>query len=295
MIITHTSCPICASHNTKTFLKVKDFSVTKEDFELQKCADCNFVFTQNAPDEEHITPFYHFEDYISHTDTKQGLMHKLYHFVRKFTLRKKMNWIRNATGKKTGNLLDIGSGTGAFLHFAKNNQWNVLGIEADATARAKAKELYNVDTETVEKLYSLKQNTYDVITMWHVLEHVHQLDAYMYQIKKLLNGAGKLFIAVPNYTSYDAAFYKNFWAAYDVPRHLYHFSPEAMLRLADKYNFTITAYKPMWFDSFYVSMLSEKYKQGNVLRAVVIGLLSNVNALFNTKKCSSITYVLTSK
>lgn len=291
-MLTYTNCPICDSATLKPFLSVKDSSVTSETFELLQCSDCSLVLTQHIPSQENIGKYYQFEAYISHTDTKKSFTDKLYHFVRNITLFQKLQWVKWYSNKSSGNLLDIGSGTGAFLNYAKNKNWSVTGVEADGTARAKALELYKLETSSSNFLFGLKQNFYDAITMWHVLEHVHQLNDYMYQIKKLLNGAGKLFIAVPNYTSYDANFYKNNWAAYDVPRHLYHFSPQAMQRLAQKYNFKIISHKPMWFDSFYVSMLSEKYKKGSVVRAIFVAFCSNFLALFNSKKCSSVTYVL---
>jgi 2-polyprenyl-3-methyl-5-hydroxy-6-metoxy-1,4-benzoquinol methylase len=289
---TYSNCPICDSLTLNSFLKINDLSVSKEEFELLKCDDCRFVLTQNIPTQENIGKYYQFDAYISHTDTKKSWMDKLYHFVRSITLFQKLYWVKSFTKKAKGTILDIGSGTGAFLNYAKNKNWVITGIEADKSARAKGLELHNIETSDTNTLFSLKQNSYDAITMWHVLEHVHQLNDYMYQIKKLLNGAGKLFIAVPNYTSYDAKFYKKYWAAYDVPRHLYHFSPQAMQRLAQKYNFKIVSYKAMWFDSFYVSFLSEKYKNGNVIRAAFIAFWSNFLAIFNSKKCSSITYVM---
>jgi 2-polyprenyl-3-methyl-5-hydroxy-6-metoxy-1,4-benzoquinol methylase len=295
MKINYTNCPVCNETTSSAYLTVSDFSVTKENFDLLQCTNCTLVYTQNIPDQNTIAPYYHFEEYISHTDTKKSLFHKIYHFVRKITLRKKLGWIQNAIQKNTGNLLDIGCGTGAFLAYAKKNNWTVQGIEADATARAKAVELYGIATAASEAFFTLPKNSYDAISMWHVLEHVHNLQGYMQQIKNLLTTDGKLFIAVPNYTSYDAQQYKNYWAAYDVPRHLYHFSPKAIQQLAIANGFAIEKYQPMWYDSFYVSMLSEKYKKGSGILGIIIGLISNLNALFNPKKCSSITYILSKK
>ena len=133
--------------------------------------------------------------------------------------------IEKTTEKSTGNVLDVGCGTGAFLHTMQKAEWQITGLEPDVTARKKAKELYNLNLDNPEKLFSLPSQSFDAITMWHVLEHVHDLHNYLYQLKKLLKTSGKLFIAVPNYTCYDEKVYKEFWAAYDVPRHLYHFSP----------------------------------------------------------------------
>jgi 2-polyprenyl-3-methyl-5-hydroxy-6-metoxy-1,4-benzoquinol methylase len=294
-MITYTSCPICKQKKIKPYLTVKDFSVSKDDFDLVICEGCSFVCTQNIPDENSIAPYYKFDDYISHTDTQVGLVNKLYHYIRKKTLLKKLSWLKKYTKLEKGNILDIGCGTGAFLETMQKNNWTIEGIEPDETARNKAKELYQLMPSNPSALFEYAPTKFDAITMWHVLEHVHELDAYVLQLKKLLANKGRIFIAVPNYTSYDAVHYKNYWAAYDVPRHLYHFSPKAMQVLASNYGFTIEAMQPMWYDSFYVSMLSEKYKKGNIIFAIINGFISNIKAFFNKDKCSSITYILQHK
>ncbi len=294
-MITYSSCPVCKKQQFNDFLVVKDFSVSKEEFNLAKCQNCNFIFTQNVPAQASIAPYYKFEDYISHTDTQVGVVNKLYHFIRKRTLLKKLNWIKKYTNLNNGKILDIGCGTGAFLNTMQKNNWAIEGIEPDETARNKSKELYQFEPSNPEKLFNYPNNEFDAITMWHVLEHVHELDAYIQQLKKMLKPNGSIFIAVPNYTSYDAKYYKNYWAAYDVPRHLYHFSPQAMQVLATNNGFEIEAQLLMWYDSFYVSMLSEKYKNGNIFFAVIIGFFSTINTFFNKEKCSSLTYVLRHK
>ena len=201
--------------------------------------------------------------------------------------------VKRFTAKKKGNILDIGSGTGAFLHTMRLANWQITGLEPDETARQKALELYGVQLNSPENLYALPPNNFDAVTMWHVLEHVHDLHGYINQINNLLKRGGKIFIAVPNYTCYDEEIYKEYWAAYDVPRHLYHFSPGAMKELLELHGLSIEAVKPMWYDSFYVSLLSEKYKTGkpNPAKAFLNGILSNSKALINTKKCSSVIYI----
>jgi 2-polyprenyl-3-methyl-5-hydroxy-6-metoxy-1,4-benzoquinol methylase len=176
----------------------------------------------------------------------------------------------------------------------KDADWNITGLEPDDVARTKAAELYNIQPQEPGKLFELPAASFNAITMWHVLEHVHELHAYIKQITNLLTTNGKLFIAVPNYTSKDAAIYKEHWAAYDVPRHLYHFSPQSMEALLSQHGLKVIAFKPMWFDSFYVSMLSEQYKngKGNIIKAVFNGLISNLKAWGNVKKCSSVIYVI---
>src|SRR5665647_197479 len=292
-MIVYDSCPNCGEKNISFVFSVKDYTVSGERFEIWECKNCTQRFTQNIPGKEEIGKYYQSENYISHSDTSKGLINYIYHKVRKRTLVQKRKLIENATGKKTGNILDVGCGTGAFLHAMVNAKWNITGLEPDSKAREKALELYGLQLEQIEKFYSLPVQTFDAITMWHVLEHVHDLHDYINQLNKLLKPGGKLFIAVPNYTSYDAAIYKEFWAAYDVPRHLYHFSPESMKKLLNTHGMKIEMMKPMWYDSVYVSMLSEQYKTGrpHPVKALISGLISNFKTLSKKEKCSSVIYV----
>ena len=292
-MIIYDSCPNCGSNKISLALSPKDYTVSGEVFEVWECKDCSQRFTQNVPGKENIGAYYQSQDYISHSDTSKGLVNTLYHKVRKRTLVQKRNLIENITGEKKGNILDVGAGTGAFLNTMKIANWKGIGLEPDKNAREKAKELYGIILEDIEKIYSLPPHSFDAITMWHVLEHVHDLHEYVDQLKKLLSSTGKFFIAVPNYTSHDAKIYKEFWAAYDVPRHLYHFSPKAMKNLLNAHGFNIEKTKPMWFDSIYVSMLSEQYKTGNShpIKAIANGGISNLTTLFNNSKCSSLIYI----
>lgn len=292
--IHYTHCPVCGSEQIHPVFEAKDFTVSGELFQIAACTSCTARFTQDAPNASSISPYYKSEDYISHTNTSQGFINRLYQRVRKKTLVSKRKLIENSTGKKNGNILDVGAGTGAFLHEMKKAGWQVTGLEPDAGAKGTAKKLFDIDLTGTEVFYNLEQQTYDAITLWHVLEHVHDLQGYLEQLKLLLKEKGKLFIAVPNYTSKDAAIYKELWAAYDVPRHLYHFSPLSMKILMEKHGLSIQTYKPMWYDSFYVSMLSSKYKNGktNLFASFLNGLCSNLSALGNIKKCSSVIYII---
>lgn len=275
-------------------LRIKDYTVSSEIFEVWHCNACTARFTQQVPPGEKIGRYYQAEAYVSHTDTKKGLVNRLYHLVRNYTLQTKRKLVQKATGLKTGALLDVGAGTGAFSAAMQQAGWAVTGLEPDDTARANARTQHGITLQSPDNLFKLPVNSFDAITLWHVLEHVHELHRYLDTFNALLKPNGVLVIAVPNYTSYDAAIYQEHWAAYDVPRHLYHFSPQSMLALAKLHGFTIAAYKPMWFDSFYVAMLSEQYKtgKGNLIKAVWNGLLSNLNALSDGKKCSSVIYVM---
>ncbi|MEP7377778.1 MAG: class I SAM-dependent methyltransferase [Chitinophagaceae bacterium] len=287
-------CPVCNSAAIKNALQVKDYTVGAELFTIAECSSCSFRFTQDVPDAGSIGPYYKSEDYISHTNTATGLINRLYHFVRNRTIVQKRRLIEKSAGIKAGELLDIGSGTGTFLQEMKQHGWETTGLEPDTDARTVAKKLYDIDLVDTAQLYQFPADHFDAITLWHVLEHVHDLPGYVQQIKTILHPKGKLFIAVPNYTALDAVVYKEYWAAYDVPRHLYHFSPRSMELLMEKHGLKVLQYKPMWYDSFYVSLLSSKYKNGktNWLAAVWIGLRSNLAAIGDKKKCSSVIYVI---
>jgi 2-polyprenyl-3-methyl-5-hydroxy-6-metoxy-1,4-benzoquinol methylase len=294
--ITYQHCPCCESISITKQLSVKDYTVSRQMFEVWHCNNCTLRFTQNIPALNEIGSFYQSSDYVSHSDTKEGLINRLYHMVRNYTMQGKKNMVQNVTQLGQGSLLDVGSGTGYFAHTMQEAGWLVTGLEPDATARNIAIEKYKLHLLQPDTLYQLS-TTFDAITMWHVLEHVHDLKGYLKKFASLLNTNGKLIIAVPNYTSYDAQVYNEYWAAYDVPRHLYHFSPKSMELLADQYGFEVQNYQPMWFDSFYVAMLSEQYKngKGNLLKAVWNGLISNLKTLGDNKKCSSVIYVLKKK
>ena len=293
-MIHYTSCPICTSDLIQEQLSAKDYTVSQKQFSIWQCNACTVRFTQDVPGQDAIGEFYASENYISHSDTKKGIINSLYHLVRKRTLGSKRRLVINEVGMLKGEILDIGCGTGAFLNTMKEAGWFINGLEPDALARTKAVELYDIHPQSSEKLFDLKPSTFNAITMWHVLEHVHELHAYIKKIGELLAPNGKLFIAVPNYTSTDAEMYDEHWAAYDVPRHLYHFSPQSMEKLVSMHGLKITSLKPMWFDSFYVSMLSEQYKNGkeNILKAVYNGFISNLKAWGDVKKCSSVIYIV---
>ncbi|MEO8852781.1 MAG: class I SAM-dependent methyltransferase [Ginsengibacter sp.] len=296
-MIVYKSCPNCGNADIYKVLSVKDYTVSGEEFDVWECRNCTQRFTQNIPDQEKIAAYYQSENYISHSDTSKGLINNLYHKVRKRTLLQKRKLIEKTTRKSQGNILDIGAGTGAFLNTMKNANWNCTGIEPDKNAREKALELHGLNIEDTDTLYTLSAGTFDAITLWHVLEHVHELHKYADQLRNLLSKNGKLFIAVPNYTSSDAKMYKQFWAAYDVPRHLYHFSPKSMEHLLNSHGLKLESTKPMWFDSVYVSMLSEKYRTGNShpVKALLNGTISNVKTIFDKRKCSSLIYIASIK
>ncbi len=293
-IIHYTSCPACKSTSIKEVLTAKDYTVSNETFVLWECDTCSFRFTQNVPNAAAIAPYYQSDAYVSHSDTQEGLVNRLYHVVRRYTLKGKCSLIKQYTGLQRGSLLDIGAGTGAFSHTMQLAGWEITALEPDENAKKIALNKYQLKLQSSENIYELPLNQFDAITMWHVLEHVHDLHGYLEKFSSILKANGTIFIAVPNYTSYDAKNYQQYWAAYDVPRHLYHFSPKSMEMLAAAKGFSVKAFKPMWFDSFYVAMLSEQYKNGknNLLKAFCIAAITTLQSLMNAKKSSSVIYVL---
>lgn len=286
-------CPICNKQSVSFIMTVNDYSLTGDTFNIFSCDTCSLNFTNPIPDNNNIAPYYDFPEYISHTDIKKGWMNNLYHQVRQYTLKQKSNWVQSLFTGYKGSILEVGAGTGAFANAMTIKDWKVTALEPDASSREIAFKNYGIHLLPITELDNLTEKSFDVITLWHVLEHVHDLKIYIQSFNRLLKNNGRLIIAVPNHTSFDARFYRNFWAAYDVPRHLYHFSPTSMKFLLKQYGFELVNLKPMWFDSFYVSLLSEKYiKTGllGVLRALIIGSISNFWAMCSNAKASSIIY-----
>lgn len=279
--------------NTKIpSLKVKDHSVSGEFFNLLENKTYGFLETSPQPTSESLPAYYKSEDYISHTDSRRNLFEKAYHLVRKISLKQKLKLI-NSFSFEAKSLLDVGCGTGDFLQTAQQNNWIISGIEPNQEARTIANNKTNNAVLETGALLNLKPESFDIITLWHVLEHVPNLEEYIQILKKLLKPNGILIIAVPNYKSYDALYYGRFWAAYDVPRHLWHFNQNSITKLMSKVDMEVIKTRPMYFDAYYVSLLSEKYKSGkiNVIKGIFIGLVSNIKSLV-TKEVSSIIYVI---
>jgi 2-polyprenyl-3-methyl-5-hydroxy-6-metoxy-1,4-benzoquinol methylase len=286
-------CPVCNENSFSSFLNCTDFFVSGENFEIKKCTSCGFKITENVEDENNIGKYYQSENYISHSNTSKGVINSVYHSVRKYMLGQKRKLVENVSSTRKGHILDIGTGTGFFLNEMKQKGWEITGTEKSSDAREFSKKQFNLDILPTDELFNLKENSFDVITLWHVLEHIHQLDKNMKQLFKLLKKDGKLIIAVPNHSSYDATHYREHWAAYDVPRHIWHFAPKQMKIFGEKYGFSVLNIQAMPFDGFYVSLLSEKYKKSKMafLLGIIHGKLSWFTGLFNPGKSSSVIYV----
>lgn len=273
----------------KIYLTVKDYTVSGETFGLYRDEKMDMLITFPKPNENDLHKYYESEAYISHTDGKGSLVEILYQFVKKFALKKKIGLI-NGLHPAKGRILDIGAGTGDFLAVAKSNGWDIIGIEPSEKAKTIAGKKGVIFAESMQ---SLEKQSFDVITMWHVLEHVPNLEEQIKELKRLLKPDGTIIIAVPNFRSFDAKYYRRFWAGFDVPRHLWHFSKKAIKQLFLKEKMKVEKILPMKFDAFYVSLLSEKYKTGymNFFKAFYIGLKSNYKAK-KRFQYSSLIYVI---
>ena len=285
------TCPICESKSFKHALTLKDYSISKEDFKIVKCTTCSFLITNPRPGDNELSKYYESEEYISHSGTKKGLINTLYHQVQKINL--KLKYIAYAKYVPRGTWMDYGAGNGAYLEFLKSKNISCEGFEPDSKARKIASQKGIKIQDSWE--YKNKSKEYASITMWHVLEHVANLNDIILRHKSNLIAGGILTIAVPNHNSFDAKHYKEFWAAYDVPRHLWHFTEKDIRALLTKHGFEHIKTSSMIFDSFYVSMLSEKYKGNSPLKGIIIGAISNYKARTGQSSFSSQIYIFRKK
>jgi 2-polyprenyl-3-methyl-5-hydroxy-6-metoxy-1,4-benzoquinol methylase len=286
------SCPVCEGTSLHDLKVVKDHFLSQEKFNLSQCGNCGFVFTNPRPGKNELAKYYQSDEYLSHSKKKNGLITFLYDLVKSISLRKKYNLITK--NKTKGKILDIGCATGEFLNYFQKKGWHCTGIEPAQNPRNFAIENYHLDVKPENEIMQLDHGTYDVITMWHVLEHVSDLNERIQQIHKLLKADGLLVIALPNHLSYDAEQYKSFWAGYDVPRHLYHFSSTTISRLLSRHEFSVFKISPMKYDAYYMCLLSEKYKTGklNYFIALLNGMKSNHAAKRQPNRYSSQIYLI---
>ena len=274
----------------KLYLKTKDYSFSGEEFQLVRDETRDMLLTQPVP--ENLVAFYEGDNYISHTDSKSSVMDSVYQLIKLVNIRKKIQLIENQIDKSK-KILDIGAGTGDFLYYANKKGFEIYGVEPNAKARARARSK-GIDLE--KSLSDISETRHQVITLWHVLEHLPDLTKQIENVVGMLAENGIVVVAVPNFRSWDASHYREYWAGYDVPRHLWHFSRVSIKTLFKEHGMEVRTIKPMWFDAFYVSLLSEKYK-GNkfyLIAAFLKGLWSNIHAMF-TKEYSSLIYILEKK
>ena len=288
-----TACPVCQQTNFSAFLSCEDYTVSHETFHLQQCKDCGFVLTNPQPDESELPRYYQSDAYISHSNKTQNVIDRVYKVARNYTLNWKCNLVQKYSLQKPTSLLDFGCGTGAFLQQCQQHDIRVAGVEPSSIARTEAIKITSAPiSPTMENV----NGAFDVITLWHVLEHVGDLNGTIASLKQTLHDKGTMFIAVPNYKSSDARKYGKYWAAYDVPRHLWHFSQESMKMVLEKHKLNLAKVLPMPLDAYYVSLLSEKYQAGansgrNMVRGLLEGWKSN-SVAEQTNEYSSLIYIV---
>ena len=288
------SCFICGNKEFLNYLDCKDHFLSQENFKIIKCKNCGFKFINPRPDQNEIGKYYQSEEYISHSGNKKGLVNFVYQIVKNYTIPKKFILINKYSKGKT--ILDVGCATGEFLNLFKLRKWKTYGIEPNEKARDFAIKNLGLDVFEENEIKKFENNNFDVITMWHVLEHVHNLNERVGEIKRILKNDGILFLALPNPESFDAKYYKEYWAGYDVPRHLYQFNNMNVKELFDKFDMKIIQKIPMKFDAFYISLLSEKYKTGrkNWFRGLYNGWKSNLSGM-KSNNYSSLIYLIKNK
>ena len=293
-MVHHTVCPLCSSDKIGLQLNCTDHFISGKEFAVYKCAACGFSFTQNYPEEREIAAFYESDSYISHSDTSVGFSNKLYRFARSLMLYRKKRLIQKITGLKKGTILDIGSGTGHFAYTMKKAGWLVKGIEINEKARNFAITHFDLDISSPDKISEINTGSFDCITLWHVLEHFHDPFNYFSEIYTLLKPGAVCVVALPNNSSYDAEHYNRFWAAWDVPRHLWHFNPVTFRLFSEMAGFSLEKLRSLPLDVFYISTLSEKYKGSGLsfIRGMAIAAWFAFLSFFNKKGSSSIIYIL---
>ena len=284
-------CPWCNSENNHQFLELKDYFLTQEQFEILECDECKLLFTSPCPTPDKIGRYYKSEDYLSHNEEKKGLFAKVYNKVKKINIKNKFK-IATSGQQSAVSILDIGCGVGDFLLYAKEKGCKVTGIEPNEDARKIAEKKLDCKILSPEELQNIPENSFDIVTMWHVLEHVADLKAEIHHLQRILKKDGRLVLALPNYKSYDAEYYKDKWAAYDVPRHLSHFSQTSIKNIFKETELQLIDIKPLKWDSFYISMLSEQYlnNKNSFIKGVLTGWKSNRKAK-KSGEYSSLVYV----
>lgn len=286
------SCPLCHNNNLQPYLACKDYTVSHETFQLQRCPTCQFVLTNPRPTEQQLPKYYQSEAYISHSDKSPGLTGRLYKLARTYTLSWKYELVRRHAAAEPRSVLDFGCGTGAFLETCQRHGLKITGVEPSSAAADIAR---NRTSGQIESSLDAITGTFDAVTLWHVLEHVTQLHETLENLKRHLTENGTMFIAVPNLESADARHYREHWAGYDVPRHLWHFSPSTMEQLIHNHQLTLITVLPMRLDAYYVSLLSETYRRGKtpfgaLAKAAYHGWKSN-RAAHKTNQYSSLIYI----
>lgn len=296
-VISYDKCPLCKSKAIKKRFACIDNFATGEQFDIHECENCGFVFTHKFPDEKEIGRYYESPAYISHSNTNKGIINRIYQLVRKIMLKRKARMVERLASLKSGRLLDYGAGTGHFARVMACKGWDVTAIEKSDKARGLALKEFGFKMHSIEQMAQIGDKSMDVVTMWHVMEHIQDLDKMWSELHRILDDNGVAVIAVPNCVSYDAQKYKQHWAAYDVPRHLWHFTPSTIVCWGEKHGFLLNRQYPMPFDGFYISMLSEQNMGARLhtIKGVWNGFKGWIAQCRNRSASSSIIYVFRKK
>lgn len=294
-MVHHSQCPLCRSGNITFYLGSEDYFLSSAIFNLWKCSSCSFIFTQDHPDETESAAYYDSPEYISHNDSSSGFADSLYRLVRSIMLKRKTRLAKKSKAQGSGSILDIGSGSGYFAAAMKKEGWKVTGVEINAAIREYSAKRYGLEIYPPSALFTFGNESFDCITLWHVLEHFIDVDSYAKEIHRILKSQGTCIVALPNSASYDALHYKSFWAAWDLPRHLWHFNPETFTLFCNKHGFSVRSIKLLPADVFYISWLSEKYMKTpfSFVRGMFKALFFSIKTVVSVNRGSSLVYVLT--
>lgn len=287
-------CPWCGSDKAQINLWLRDEFLTKEDFHICECLNCGLLYTMPRPSKDKIGAYYKSEEYYSHQENTKGFIPKVYERVKKTNLKHKYKLATN--GLNVGKLLDIGCGVGDFLHTAEMHGWKCTGVEPSEDAKAIAQKRMQGEIFSSEELENMPDGCFDLITMWHVLEHVDDLKWQVEQLRRLVKPDGRIVIALPNYKSYDGQYYKELWAAYDVPRHLNHFNKTTLAKIFKTSGLELIKMDKLKWDAYYISYMSEQYKLHSLplVRGIYRGWISNCRAR-RSGEWSSLVYVFEKK
>ncbi len=286
-------CPVCQGKLFDLKFQTFDHFLSGELFPVIECRNCRMLLTGNLPGPERLPLYYESSDYISHSNVRSGLVNRIYHAARSVMLGFKYRIIRKNLSLSSGSILDIGAGTGHFLHHMQTRGWKISGIEPGENARSFALKTWNIPLLETDRLFTLSQASFDAITLWHVLEHLPDPNRYIDAAAQLLKSNGKLFIAIPNPGSWDAKWYGAYWAAWDLPRHVAHYHPTHLIQLANKHGFKVDKQIGMPLDPFYIAQMSEKYRKSKLrlIRGGIAGVLGWMAGIRNHNKASSIIYI----
>ena len=290
-------CPACASAGTADLFTAKDHLVSGGEFLIRRCTSCGMGWTVDPPSEEDAGRFYVSEEYISHTDRKQSLADYLYHLARRFMLGRKHRITTSSADRSSGTLLDIGSGTGYFAAFMQKKGWRVTGVELNDQARNFSASRFGINVASPGEVSGLASASADCITFWHVLEHLYDPAGWLAEVRRILRDNGKCIIALPNFASADEEWFGSQWAALDVPRHLWHFTPEAVRQFVGKQGFAVDWIEPLPLDLFYIASLSYRNEGKGLplIRGAFTGVLIALRNLFHPERASSLVYVISKK